>query len=305
MGEMTTQRPFQQRFLDGFERSRLRSEVQRSKKSRLKSLKKRYATMVLGASLAVGGIGIPMKTLGVSPTSGSRASTAKADAAAPQSSDGDQATTTSTSTLVDDLKAASEIAQQVTGGVTAAAETLTRPLTPTVNPVQQVRAAKETMREEFFAKEVPFGKIIYQEAKKNDLPPELLAAVVQQESKFVPTARSHAGAQGLMQLVPKTGRWMGATNLMNPADNVRAGAKYLRYLHDRFDGDSRKVIAAYNAGEGNVRRFGGVPPFRETQKYVRNVTSFQREYSDRLNGKIAETLEQQLPSANAQTAALR
>ena len=131
---------------------------------------------------------------------------------------------------------------------------------------------------------MPFGKIIYQEAKRNNLRPELVAAIVQQESKFKPTARSHMGAQGLMQLVPKTGRWMGARNLMNPVENIMAGAKYLRYLHDQFNGNETKVIAAYNAGEGNVRRFGGIPPFKETQKYVKNVRNFQQQYAERASG---------------------
>jgi soluble lytic murein transglycosylase-like protein len=297
MGEKNVQRPFQQRFLDGFERSRLRSEVQRSKKSRLSGLKKRYATMVLGASLAVGGIGFPLKSLGVEKNFPNEPA---------QSQTTSSASTSPMDEIKSDLATASNIAREVTGGVTAAADTIKDSLAPTQVANEAMRSTKEAAREAYFAKEVPFGKIIYQEAKKNDLPPELVAAVVQQESRFVPTARSHAGAQGLMQLVPRTGKWMGASNLMNPSDNVKAGAKYLRYLHDRFDGDSTKVIAAYNAGEGNVRRFRGVPPFKETQKYVKNVKSFQRQYDDQVSGRVAESLEQALPdSGNVLTAALR
>jgi soluble lytic murein transglycosylase-like protein len=135
---------------------------------------------------------------------------------------------------------------------------------------------------------VPFGSIIYQEAKKNNLRPELVAAVVQAESKFRPAARSGSGAIGLMQLVPRTGRWMGARDLTNPAQNISAGAKYLRYLHDRFNGNETKVIAAYNAGEGNVLRFNGVPPFHETRAYVTKVRSFEEDFHSRISNRVAD-----------------
>jgi soluble lytic murein transglycosylase-like protein len=135
---------------------------------------------------------------------------------------------------------------------------------------------------------VPFGSMIYHEAKKNNIRPELVAAVVQAESRFKPTARSGAGAIGLMQLVPRTGRWMGARDLTNPAQNIAAGAKYLKYLHDRFDGNETKVIAAYNAGEGNVKRFGGVPPFKETRKYVSKVKNYESEYHSRVQNRVAD-----------------
>jgi soluble lytic murein transglycosylase-like protein len=148
----------------------------------------------------------------------------------------------------------------------------------------QIANAADQVKQAFFQKEVPFGGIIYAEAKKNDLPPELVAAVVHTESRFVPTARSNRGAVGLMQLVPKTGRWLGANNLSDPAQNIQAGTKYLRYLTDRFGGDQQKAIAAYNAGEGNVRRFGGTPPFRETRNYVARVNSFQHDLGSRVGG---------------------
>jgi len=75
--------------------------------------------------------------------------------------------------------------------------------------------------------------------------------------RFRTRAHSQVGAQGLMQIMPRTGRWMGAQNLYDPEQNVEAGAKYLKYLSERFDGNLRKTIAAYNAGEGNVKRYGG------------------------------------------------
>ena len=127
------------------------------------------------------------------------------------------------------------------------------------------------IRKEFFANAVPFGDIIHAKAQKYDVDPALVAAVVETESRFQSHARSGVGARGLMQLMPRTGRWMGARNLYNAEQNVDAGAKYLRYLNQRFDGNLTKTLAAYNAGEGNVRRYNGVPPFRETRSYVKRV----------------------------------
>ena len=91
-----------------------------------------------------------------------------------------------------------------------------------------------------------------------------------------------------MQLVPRTGKWMGARDLTNPSQNIAAGAKYLKYLNERFDGNETKVIAAYNAGEGNVKRFGGVPPFKETRKYVSKVRVYEEEFKNRVENRIAD-----------------
>lgn len=289
--QLKTMRPYRERFLDGFDRSQLRQEVQKVK-PRFSKLRNKYVGWALGASLAVGSIGAPLKVI-----HDSREKVA-------QSGQRDQTPKAATEEgITSDLKAAQNIASEVAGGVAAAAKGVTAgveqaarvPLAavaaaPAViaQAPQQIAQAADDVKAQFFAKEVPFGSLIYHEAKKNNLRPELVAAIVQQESKFKPTARSNMGAQGLMQLVPKTGRWMGATNLMNPAQNIMAGAKYLRYLHDQFNGNETKVIAAYNAGEGNVRRFGGIPPFRETQKYVTNVRNFQQQYAARAQSQTAE-----------------
>jgi soluble lytic murein transglycosylase-like protein len=140
----------------------------------------------------------------------------------------------------------------------------------------------EIAREDFFRTEVPYGPIIYREARRNRLPPELVAAVVAAESDFRPRLRSEKSAQGLMQIIPETGRLMGARDLYDPNQNVRAGVRYLRYLADRYDGDLPLVLAAYNAGEGNVSRFGGIPPFRETRDYLQRVAASRRMYQKRL-----------------------
>jgi hypothetical protein len=129
------------------------------------------------------------------------------------------------------------------------------------------------LRRQFFTDQIPYGDLIHQKAEKYSVDPALVAAVIEQESKFHKGARSQVGAQGLMQLMPRTGRWMGARNLYDPEQNIDAGVKYIKYLQGRFDGNLKKTIAAYNAGEGNVIRYGGVPPFGETQTYVKRVMS--------------------------------
>ena len=136
---------------------------------------------------------------------------------------------------------------------------------------EEMARINTAIRHDFFQNAVPFGEIIHEKAQKYDLDPALVAAVVETESRFRTNARSQVGARGLMQLMPRTGRWMGANNLYDPEQNVEAGTKYLKYLSQRFDGNLNKTIAAYNAGEGNVKRYNGVPPFRETRQYVRKV----------------------------------
>jgi len=282
MTDIKTSRPFRERFLDGFDRSELRAEVEKVKPSRLKGFRKKYATWALGASLALGGLGVPMKMIqNAAPAKGGGGAAAAAQTAPPQAE------------IQGDLDAAKNIADQVAGGVQAVAsgvqQAVATPLkVATEAPKQVVGLLTDSVKEQFFKTKVPFGSIIYDEARKNNVAPELVAAVAHTESKFKPTARSAAGAVGLMQLVPRTGRWFGARDLTNPAQNIQAGAKYLRYLHDQFNGNETKVIAAYNAGEGNVRKFGGIPPFRETQKYVSNVKNFQRQYADRVQSQTAE-----------------
>jgi hypothetical protein len=136
---------------------------------------------------------------------------------------------------------------------------------------EEMRRVNEALRRDFFAANMPYGDLIYEKAEKYDVDPALVAAVIEQESRFRHTAKSHVGARGLMQLMPRTGRWMGARDLYDPEQNVDAGVKYIKYLDKRFNGNLKKTIAAYNGGEGNVRRYNGIPPFRETQHYVKKV----------------------------------
>jgi soluble lytic murein transglycosylase-like protein len=300
MSEVKTSRPFQQRFLEGYGRSELRQEVQKVKPRRFAGLRKKYASWALGATLAFGGMGVPMKMVH---DAQNKTTTAADSASAPQQSDQPSTTPASPAGINNDLQQAQKIASQVAGGVTSGMQAVTTgveaaaggvtqaaavPLNAVAPAAQHVAQAAESVKQDFFAKQVPFGSVIYSEAKKNDLPPELVAAVVHTESKFNPTARSHAGAIGLMQLVPRTGRWMGARNLTDPVQNIMAGAKYLKYLSDQFNGDQQKTVAAYNAGPGNVQRFGGVPPFRETRNYVARVRDFQQNLVDQLQTQTTQ-----------------
>ena len=161
---------------------------------------------------------------------------------------------------------------------------------------EEMSRITDAIRAEFFAAEIPYGQLIYEKSKKYDVDPNLVAAVIEQESRFRPRAQSHVGARGLMQLMPRTGRWMGARDLYNPEQNVDAGVKYIAYLDKRFNGDLKKIVAAYNGGEGNVMRYRGVPPFRETRQYVKKVLKnydkrnkqLEKYHKDQVGGSVPE-----------------
>jgi len=104
-----------------------------------------------------------------------------------------------------------------------------------------------------------------------ELPESLVLSVIRQESGFNPAARSGAGAEGLMQLMPATAKSMGVFNTMNPYQNLRGGVKYLAQQIQTFDGNIPKALAAYNAGPEAVKRYNGIPPYKETQNYVESI----------------------------------
>jgi hypothetical protein len=108
-------------------------------------------------------------------------------------------------------------------------------------------------------------------ARRHGLDPELVLAVIGAESNFRPGAVSPKGARGLMQLMPATAREMGVTDILDPAANVDGGTKYLKQLLELYGGDMARALAAYNAGPGAVARHRGIPPYRETQHYVKKV----------------------------------
>lgn len=137
-----------------------------------------------------------------------------------------------------------------------------------------------------------FDSIIRQAAQQHGVAEGLIKAVMHTESGFNVNARSPVGAQGLMQLMPATARRFNVSNAYDPHQNIMAGAKYLAWLLNRFNGNTSLALAGYNAGEGNVAKYNGIPPFRETQDYVRRVNSrFQNLYSNGLGNSTITTTQ--------------
>lgn len=111
-------------------------------------------------------------------------------------------------------------------------------------------------------------------AREYDVDAALISAVIKAESDYDPRVISHKGAIGLMQLMPATATRFGVSDPHDPIQNLRGGVQYLSWLIDRFDGSIDLVLAGYNAGEGNVRKYEGVPPFRETRNYIRKISGY-------------------------------
>jgi hypothetical protein len=144
----------------------------------------------------------------------------------------------------------------------------------------------------------PFAAEIDASAKKYGVDPALLRGLIRQESNFNPNAGSPAGARGLTQLMPGTAAALGVDPSV-PAQAIEGGAKYLRQQLDKFGGDPAKALAAYNAGPGAVQRYGGVPPFAETQNYVRKVLAYAAEYRQAAPAASASAASVTSPVATA------
>ena len=125
-----------------------------------------------------------------------------------------------------------------------------------------------------------YGDAIREAATLYQIPEELVRAVIKVESDYDPRAVSRVGAQGLMQLMPETAVRMDVRDILDPRENILGGVRYLRILANMFNGDLQLTLAGYNAGENAVVRYGGVPPYDETEGYVAKVLDFYRRYRD-------------------------
>lgn len=123
-----------------------------------------------------------------------------------------------------------------------------------------------------------FEPIINSCSREYGVDSSLIKAVIHAESGYNPTAVSPKGAQGLMQLMPKTAQGLKVADSFNPQDNIRGGVRYLRFLLDTFKGNESLAVAAYNCGLNNVAKYGGIPPYPETQTYVAKVLSYRNNY---------------------------
>src|SRR5215213_5805463 len=139
-------------------------------------------------------------------------------------------------------------------------------------------AATTTVEADYIPADIPtsgdraLDLIILRAGERHGVDPRFIHAVIWQESKYKVRARSYVGAQGLMQLMPATAKRFGCEDAHDPAANIEAGTKYLRFLLQRFNGNVSLALAGYNAGEGAVDKYNGVPPYNETQNYVRIIT---------------------------------
>lgn len=129
----------------------------------------------------------------------------------------------------------------------------------------------------YLGETVSLDEIFNEAAKKYNVPVDLLKAIGKQESNFNPDAVSRCGAQGIMQLMPRTAASLGVDDSFDPKQNIMGGAKYISQLLNKYDGNASLALAAYNAGSNNVAKYGGIPPFKETQNYVKKVLGYMQE----------------------------
>lgn len=142
---------------------------------------------------------------------------------------------------------------------------------PDPAPAVQPDSAQKPVPDLSILQSTPYGELIAAAAEAHGVDPLLVRALIQVESKYQPRARSRKGAMGLMQLMPSVAREYNVRNAYDPKANIMAGVQKLKSLIDEWGGDIQRALAAYNAGSGAVQKYGGIPPYRETQSYVSRI----------------------------------
>ena len=158
------------------------------------------------------------------------------------------------------------------GAKTKFGDLLTNPTTR-VNAQIYTNTAQSTTQKVDYTSKDKIKELIFRASKKHGVDEKLVNAVVKQESGFNPNAKSKVGAMGLMQLMPATAKGLGVSNPMDPEQNIEGGVKYLKSMIDKYNGNIILALAAYNAGPGAVDKYDGVPPYKETQNYVKSILS--------------------------------
>jgi soluble lytic murein transglycosylase-like protein len=165
------------------------------------------------------------------------------------------------------------------GGEVTCDKSLIEKILPDEVPYPELQAAQETATDAVqvidpeLLDRTPYGEIISSMSEAHGVNPMLVRALIQVESNYKPKARSNKGAMGLMQLMPSTAREYKVRNPYDPKANIAAGVRHLKTLIDRWGGSLEMALASYNAGEGAVKKFNGVPPYRETRNYVSRILS--------------------------------
>lgn len=169
---------------------------------------------------------------------------------------------------------------------------LTEEIASTSNIKKTSNTKEELKFSSFLGETKSLDQIFTEAAETYDVPVNLLKAIGKAESNFDPNVVSSAGACGVMQLMPKTAEYLGVKDSFDPEQNIMGGAKYISQMLKKYDGDVKLALAAYNAGSGNVAKYGGIPPFEETQNYVVKVTKYMNE------GVSTGNLTVKVPSTN-------
>jgi soluble lytic murein transglycosylase-like protein len=147
------------------------------------------------------------------------------------------------------------------------------PAVPSIKPLIEVEMTSKQKNAEN-----RYQPLILEAAYRYKVEPEIIKAIIMAESGFNPKAVSKVGARGLMQLMPRTARSLGVEDSFKPAHNIDAGVRYFKHLLDQFDGEIKLALAAYNAGSYNVRKYGGIPPFKATKFYINKVLKYYEAY---------------------------